>query len=652
MHQPRASPPVLASASGRDALALGALAISCGLLAGGLSGSPAWLVIGAVLAIPAGLLLLRRSLLGPLFYYEVLRLARRGRSSLVRTLYLLGILAGIGIVYYHYFPSRGLGGLLLAPAQRVPLGQLAHLNQAIVQSVFVVQTIAVLLFTPGYLAGTVAEEREAGTLPLLFTTHLTDREIIVGKLFARLAHIALVLLGTLPVLALLLVWGGVDPALLAAGFAATFLSLFSVGAWSILCSVLSRSVFTAMIGSYMGVVVVGVCGLGGSSPIATSPLALVSQTYDRLMHSDSTAPMTSAWDVAAGLLGGYAALHFLLGTAWTIWAIRALRQPVDLPPLITPPVSFPPDAAPPGSEVLATQDTFDLLVTPPCIPVDDRPLLWKEMYHGSGWLPGPGPRSLLRWGHRHGLTLALLVLGFLVVSVCWGAWTERAWARDEGTQPFRLFLVFLQAGWCVAVGYRAAESVSRERQQRTLASLLMLPVEPRDILAAKWVGSIFRFRVLGYALGGVLVWGLLFGALHPLSLLVVAFSIVATVTFIASVGLWISVISPDTLRSRLLMTLGLLLFFFGSWLASTGGAEGHTGRQFQVSLWDEVQRLSFNPAASWWLGCYSWFGVDGESARPPGVLAQDSVAIMLGTLSWGVLAVSFWLLAVRRFRRG
>jgi hypothetical protein len=40
-----------------------------------------------------------RGFVGPHFYYDVVRLARRGRSTLLRSVYLLVLLAGLAWIY-------------------------------------------------------------------------------------------------------------------------------------------------------------------------------------------------------------------------------------------------------------------------------------------------------------------------------------------------------------------------------------------------------------------------------------------------------------------------------------------------------------------------------------------------------------------------
>src|SRR5207253_2461159 len=59
--------------------------------------------------------------------------------------------------------------------------------------------------------GTVAREKDRRTFILLLLTDMTDAEIVLGKLLGSLLPIGLMLVGTLPVLALLLLLGGVTP---------------------------------------------------------------------------------------------------------------------------------------------------------------------------------------------------------------------------------------------------------------------------------------------------------------------------------------------------------------------------------------------------------------------------------------------------------
>src|SRR5207247_9608318 len=107
--------------------------------------------------------------------------------------------------------------------QRLPRTEMARFAASFFHTFLIVQFLAVLLLAPAFTAGAIAEEREKGTLSDLLTTQLLSREIILGKLFSRLSQLVLLLLVGVPILSLLQLLGGLDPALLAAGFGLTLL---------------------------------------------------------------------------------------------------------------------------------------------------------------------------------------------------------------------------------------------------------------------------------------------------------------------------------------------------------------------------------------------------------------------------------------------
>ena len=83
------------------------------------------------------------------------------------------------------------------------------------------QLTLVLLAAPAATAGAICLDRSRGTLTHLLVTDLTDREIVLGKLAARLAPILVLVAATLPVMELLTLLGGVDPDALLGAFVVT-----------------------------------------------------------------------------------------------------------------------------------------------------------------------------------------------------------------------------------------------------------------------------------------------------------------------------------------------------------------------------------------------------------------------------------------------
>ena len=74
------------------------------------------------------------------------------------------------------------------------------------------QTMLVYLITPAFVAGAIGVEVKSKTLLYLLATPLTSRQIIFGKLFARMARTAEFLAITVPILCLMPLYGTFEPA--------------------------------------------------------------------------------------------------------------------------------------------------------------------------------------------------------------------------------------------------------------------------------------------------------------------------------------------------------------------------------------------------------------------------------------------------------
>jgi ABC-type transport system involved in multi-copper enzyme maturation permease subunit len=169
---------------------------------------------------------------GPVLFYDLVRYARRSRYVLVRCLYAGILTILLGWVYLFFWLGTDDG--------TIPARQMAAFAEGFFYMFMAVQFAAVVLLTPGYVGGAIAEEKDRKTLEFILTTDLSNREIVLGKVLARLANLVLLLLAGLPILAAMQFLGGVDPNLVLAGFAATLATMLSLAAVSTLNSVYSR----------------------------------------------------------------------------------------------------------------------------------------------------------------------------------------------------------------------------------------------------------------------------------------------------------------------------------------------------------------------------------------------------------------------------
>src|SRR5262245_21534238 len=148
---------------------------------------------------------------GPVFVYEWITASRRWQGYAVRSLFVLGLLAAL--------VSIAVGGGQSGGA--TTLRGLAQLGEGLFVAVIGTQLTLVLLAAQAATAGAICLDRARGTLAHLLVTDLSDGEIVLGKLAARLVPVLGLAGCTLPVMELLTLLGGVDPDALLGAFAVT-----------------------------------------------------------------------------------------------------------------------------------------------------------------------------------------------------------------------------------------------------------------------------------------------------------------------------------------------------------------------------------------------------------------------------------------------
>ena len=67
-----------------------------------------------------------------------------------------------------------------------------------------------LAITPALVGGTIAGEKQRKTLHYLLASELSSAEIVLGKLMARMLMVLVYLVAGVPMLFLLMLFGGVD----------------------------------------------------------------------------------------------------------------------------------------------------------------------------------------------------------------------------------------------------------------------------------------------------------------------------------------------------------------------------------------------------------------------------------------------------------
>jgi ABC-type transport system involved in multi-copper enzyme maturation permease subunit len=149
--------------------------------------------------------------LGPVFANEWLTTCRRWQVYAGRALFVGVLLAGLSSVWVS--EAWGRTSLTIQAVAGVGLG----FYRAIVAT----QLTLVILAAPAATAGAICQDRSSGKLRQLLATDLTDSEIMLGKLAARLVPVLGLVCCALPVLSMSSLLGGIDPLALAGTFLIT-----------------------------------------------------------------------------------------------------------------------------------------------------------------------------------------------------------------------------------------------------------------------------------------------------------------------------------------------------------------------------------------------------------------------------------------------
>ena len=173
---------------------------------------------------------------GPVFNVELTTTARRARYYAIRFAYGMILLF---FVIQMVGPWRGDGGGLWAGG-KLTISEMAATGQSIFSALIVFQGVAVLVLTPALVAGAIADEKRRKTLQYLMVSRLSSAEVILGKLFARLLHVGVFLAIGLPVMSLISLFGGVEPAMVLVAYVVTLSMAVFLAALAILVSTFAR----------------------------------------------------------------------------------------------------------------------------------------------------------------------------------------------------------------------------------------------------------------------------------------------------------------------------------------------------------------------------------------------------------------------------
>jgi ABC-type transport system involved in multi-copper enzyme maturation permease subunit len=495
--------------------------------------------------------------LGPVFKYECLTNSRRWQAYALRSIGVAGLLLAMTLIA----TSNG------AMFERQSWRQYAQLGEYYFYAMIGVELAMVMLAAPAATAGAICLDRARGTLAHMLMTDLSDAEIVLGKLAARLMPVMGLVACSWPVLAISSLLGGIDPIALTLAFAIIVAMAVLGCTIALTLSVWARKTHEVILTTYTVWILAALiwpiwAGLSNSGPTGTftppPDWTLLANPFYVAFAPYAVPAKLGIWDYLGFFgvtLGSSAGL-----TSLAVWRTRpvACRGSRD-------------ESRRPRLGLIGR-----LTRSLPTPSLDRNPVLWREWHRSrpSRWMMGL--LTLLM-----GTTAVLCVVGAV------GFWQNGAQPRPRmiwevaGVCAYLLHVVF----GLLILSAVAPTSMAEERQRGSLDILAATALSTRTIVIGKWLGT-FRLAVPMAVFPGLMALAMAtaHGDSSPISspwlepdffkyiplgpriagIIVVIATILAHGALIASIGIALAVWIKRQSRA-IAISVGLFIFATAAW---------------------------------------------------------------------------------------
>jgi len=403
-------------------------------------------------------------LTGPIFTKELRVAARQRRTYVLRSIYLLllTIILMLAVLSTSLMTSGGTA------IYRVSRMAEAAKNVTLTITWFqfyVAQMLAVVL-----MSNAVNDEKRRGTLDVLMATPISSFQIIVGKLLSKLFQLILFLALSLPMLAIIRVFGAVQWDYIVASLCITFTAmLFAASLSMYLSAIISRPykvILIMLVILFTFYILIQLQFSMFAAGIRTTRfLALISPATAMMQISLSAFPTmgiartTISWPTHCLIV---TAVSLVIVAVSVLTVRRTFRQPTA--------VNY--------REKWAGRKR-DKAAARPVRPVGESPIFWKEL-----------PTSFGASVRSNIITFVILAIILCVFFAMSGSGNIRGRGRS-----FVLFNMYAMTLWMIAsvrTATMAATIITKEKEARTLQILLGTLISDAKIIRGKALAVLWR----------------------------------------------------------------------------------------------------------------------------------------------------------------
>ena len=483
-------------------------------------------------------------LTGPIFEKELRVSSRRRRNYVLRAVYLLVMTLFVALVWLNVVDAYGSGS-------SYAISRMSAAGISIITSITWFQFLALQFVAVIMLSTAISDEIYNNTLAVLVSTPITAFKIVIGKLFSKLLQLVLLLALSLPLLALVRVFGGVPWLYIVGTTCITLTACLFAGSVSMFFSVHSRRAYSVILRTlgtgavlFLLIPFLLIAGSGMSTGEGLATLILHTNPFAAMSYASVTMASPAGMGIGPAFSWiVHCVIVLIMSMVVLAMAIKRVRR-----------VSLAQAAGGQSKRILPGQRETPWAGRPNVARrrrsaatqiVTGPPVWWRER------------RSPLLGYTSTARIVAYAFCGLALVVV----YAVLAEGLDDDNVQGVFGTVFAIIG-LVATTVISATGITSEKEARSWPVLLATPLTDGDILWGKGLGSIRRCLPCWIPLFGHFLLFTAFAVVHPVGLVLLIMLVTWVVFFLTGTGLYLGVMFRRTTSAVMAnMALGL-----GLWL--------------------------------------------------------------------------------------
>jgi ABC-type transport system involved in multi-copper enzyme maturation permease subunit len=571
---------------------------------------------------------------GPIFKKELRVSSRRKRNYFMRVVYLVFLTGFLSVIWLDAVDFNVSSGTHVA--SRLALAGKQIITFLVWFQFYALQFVAVVM-----LSTAISDEIYRRTLGVLMSTPITSFQIVVGKLSGKLLQLILLLGVSLPLLAVVRIFGGVPWDYIISSLCITFTALIFVGSLSLFFSSFSRKIYVVII---LTLLALGVLfGLPyiliyrAPLPILSKDISLIAlyHTNPYFMLNINTSIMLNP--SLAGRISFSWPIHcsiMLMASAFILFVCICRVRKVAIAQ-----ASGYLDMIARLRHLRMAMADEKTVTTPPDARirrVKGPPVVWKEL------------KSRVSSREK---TIVLVIIGLEVAMIIAMYFFPVAADIFGDQKAYLLYICILMGLGMFSVIIFPSTCITSEKESRTWPLLLTTTLNDWQILFGKFVGVLRRCFFIWLLLFFYVSLFWIFQYLKFLALINIIFILAGIIVFLSGTGFYFSSRLKHT-NEAVIVNVALAVSLWGIlplflFLLAEADRSMSELREYYLNLVPFVQAMAVMMAADFSNSAWFFYNLHIHH-REPLESTYFVTTIMLGYMLIGLLFAWF---AKRRFRR-